>query len=170
MLRFIFTLACAVFPMAASAQQAIILVRHAEMQPSSAAGAREVTLSGAGQARVRRLADMFGDAGLSAVYVADAPAPRQTAEPLAQRMGRAPKAISPAGAEALVRELRAAHAGQRVMVVADAEGVANVLSALGHPKHIRIPDPDHGNVFVVTPRDAGAPVVVRMRMDGGGAS
>lgn len=166
MLRFIFSLACAVLPFAASAQQAVILVRHAELAGGPSASASEASLSPAGQARARRLAEMFGDAGLAAVYVADAPAARQTALPIAKRMGRTPIVI-PAGADALVRQLRSAHAGQRVMVIADADGVADALSALGHAKHIRIPGRDHGNVFVVTPQEGAAPGVVRMRMDRG---
>lgn len=165
MLRFLFSLVCAVLPMAASAQQAVILVRHAELAGGSSASAQGASLSRAGQERARRLASMFGDAGLAAVYVADAPAAKQTALPIAKRMGRTP-VVMPAGADALVQQLRSAHAGQRVMVIADADGVADALSALGHAKHIRIPGPDYGNVFLVTPHEDGAPSVVRMRMGG----
>src|SRR5437879_13236314 len=55
----------------ANAQQAVILVRHAELQGAAMAEPKYVPLSEAGEARAKRLASILKDAGIGAIYVTD---------------------------------------------------------------------------------------------------
>jgi broad specificity phosphatase PhoE len=80
-------------------------------------------------------------------------------------MGRRPIVLPKGDAQALVQRLRTQHAGQRVMVIGHNDTLPALLSALGHPKEIRIQPYDYGNVFIVTPKGNGVPAVLRLRTD-----
>src|SRR5437588_11999688 len=54
---------------AAYAQQAVILVRHAEFEGAAMAEPKVLPLSESGEARAKRLASMLKDAGIGAIYV-----------------------------------------------------------------------------------------------------
>ena len=156
-------LACA--PVAASAQLAVILVRHAEFQGEPLTPQTDLPLNKAGEARAKRLAAMFKNAGIAQIYVTEYLRTTRTAEPLARRIGRQPVVVPRADVAALIARLRAVHPQQRVMVVGHNDTLPDILSALGHPKHIQITPSDYGNVFIVVPNAKGPPAVMRLRSD-----
>ena len=156
-------LACV--PVAAQAQLAVILVRHAELAGEPMHPQQEMPLSKAGEARARRLAAMFGHSGIAAIYVTEFVRTGQTAEPLARQIGRKPIVLAKGDLPGLMARLHASHGTQRVMVVGHADTLPDILTALGHPKQIQIKPYDYGNVFVVVPNGKKAPAVVRLRSD-----
>jgi len=72
----------------AYAQQAVILVRHAELEGAAMAEPKALPLSEAGEARAKRLASMLKDAGIGAIYVTDFVRTNKTAEPLSRELGK----------------------------------------------------------------------------------
>jgi broad specificity phosphatase PhoE len=156
-------LACA--PLAAQAQLAVILVRHAEFQGEPLTPQTELPLTKAGEARAKRLDAMLKNAGIAQIYVTEYVRSAKTAEPLARRIGRKPIVVPRTEVASLVGKLRATHPQQRVLVVGHNDTLPDILSGLGHPKHIKLTPSDYGNVFIVVPNGKGPPAVMRLRSD-----
>src|SRR5262245_43762571 len=74
------------FSGAAYAQQAVFLVRHADLVGQAMAPPKELPLSEAGQARAEKLASLLKDAGITAIYTTEFLRTKKTAEPLAQAL------------------------------------------------------------------------------------
>ena len=147
----------------AHAQQAVILVRHAELQGAAMANPKNVPLSDAGKARAQRLADTLKDAGVAAIYVTDFVRTNQTAQPLSHDLDR-PLTVVPKGdPQELVERLRKSHTGQTVLLVGHTDTLPGLIKALGYPSEIKIESQDYGNLFVVVPKAGGAPGLLRLR-------
>jgi broad specificity phosphatase PhoE len=155
----------------AAAQQAILVVRHAERQM----GEGDDGLSDAGRQRAERLAAMLKDAGITHIFVSDRRRTLETAQPLARARNIAPSRIAvPARgrgkidpSELQVRAtLLAISKLPRtaiVLVVGHSNTVPIFLTRLGYSPRITIGDAEYDNLFVVTPRATRAPSVIRMR-------
>jgi histidine phosphatase superfamily protein (branch 1) len=151
-------------PLAIEAQQAIFLLRHAEQVPD----VEEPPLTEVGQRRARTLAKMFKDAGINAIYTNLRLRSIQTAEPLAKALNVESKALpaSRDDVDGLIRALRT-HPRDRVLIVTGSLNIPHILKALGHPVEVTIPPFEYDNVFVIFPRDQGAPVVLHLRYESG---
>lgn len=66
----------------------LLLVRHAAPEQNSAVRAHEWSLSPAGQADARRLAELLAPYAPAAIIASDELKARQTAQPLADRLGQ----------------------------------------------------------------------------------
>jgi phosphohistidine phosphatase SixA len=73
----------------AQAERAVYVVRHAE----KASEAEDAPLSAAGHARAQRLAERLGGAGIAAILTSDKQRTRDTAAPLAARLGLRPGSV-----------------------------------------------------------------------------
>lgn len=153
----------AAFAAMAHAQQAVILVRHAELPGAAMAEPKILPLSEAGAARAERLAAMLKDSGVGAIYVTDFVRTRKTAEPLARLINRELTVLPKGDARELVERIRKDHAGQTVLLVGHTDTLPGLLKALGHPVDITIEPQDFTNLFVVMPRIEGAPTFLRLR-------
>jgi len=153
----------ATFETMASAQQTVILVRHAEIQGSAMAEPKGLPLTEAGEARAKRLAALLKDAGISAIYVTDFVRTRETAAPLARELNKDPVVLAKGDPQMLVEKLRTEHGGQTVLLVGHTDTLPGLAKALGHPAEIKIEPQDFGNLFVVTTRGGGSPVLLRLR-------
>ncbi len=151
------------FTSLASAQQAVILVRHAELQGAAMAPAKDLALSEAGEARAKRLAGILKDAGVGAIYVTDFVRTLKTAEPLSRELNRELTVLPKGDPQELVERLRKNHGGQTVVLVGHTDTLPGLLKARGHPADIKIEAQDYGNIFVVTPKSDGIPRFVRLR-------
>jgi broad specificity phosphatase PhoE len=150
-------------PVAASAQQAVILVRHAELPGAAMANPKDVPISPPGRARAQRLAALLKDAGISAIYVTDFLRTNQTAQPLAQALGKQLIVLPKGDPNELAARLKKDHAGQTVLLVGHTDTLPGLIQALGHPAEIKIDAQDYGNLFIVTPKGEGAPAFLRLR-------
>ena len=156
-------MALAAFAVTASAQQTIILVRHAELEGAAMAAPKYLPLSEAGEERAKRLAAMLKDSGVGAIYVTDFVRTQKTAEPLGKALNRPITVVPKGDAGELVERLREFHGQQTVLLVGHTDTLPGLLKALGHPADIKIAADDFGSLFVVVPRPTGAPTLVQLR-------
>lgn len=144
-----------------AAQQAIILVRHAE-KIDDTEYAKDVPLSKAGEARARLLAAMLKDSGITAIYASDTIRTRATARPTARELGLEIKNLDQRDPEGAVRQLRRENPNGVVLIVGHADTLPGLLEALGYRREVRIPANDYTNFFVVIPRAGKSPSVIRV--------
>ena len=147
----------------AHAQEAVILVRHAELAPPAGAEPRQVPLSEEGQQRAGRLAALLEKAGVSAVYATDFLRTQATGAPIARVAGRDVTVVSKGDVSDFVARLRREHAGQVVVVVGHTDTLPGIIKAYGFEQDVRIDSQDYGNVFVLAPRAGGPPALLRLR-------
>ena len=167
MKRLAAALFCLAFADSLHAQQAILLVRHAEK--ATDANEAGVPLSEAGAARAVRLAEVLKSAGVTAVYATDTVRARKTAEPLAKAAGLEVRIYAPKDADGkpapgiLVDRLKKEEPKGIVLVVGHSNTLPEILAALGYAAKVEIPSSQYDDLFVVTPRADGLPSVVRLR-------
>ena len=147
----------------AFAQEAVILVRHAELAAAPGVEPRQVPLSEDGQQRAQRLAALLANAGVSAVYATDFERTQATGMPIARLAGRDVTIVSKGDAADFVARLRREHAGQVVVVVGHTDTLPGIIKAYGFEQDVRIDSQDYGNVFVLAPRAGGPPALLRLR-------
>ncbi len=136
---------------AAAARPAIFIVRHAE---KATTGGNDPDLSAAGRQRAQRLANVLKDARISAIFVTELRRTRQTAAPLAQRLGLTPQVIQANNSAQLIARLHAASGN--ILVVGHTNTIPDVIRGLGIPTPIQIGENDFDNLFLLvrdpTPR------------------
>ena len=142
----------------APAQQAVILVRHAEKADSS----KDSALSEAGRARAEALAVLVAPLGITAVYASEYRRARLTAEPAAAALGLKVQTYAAGDAAGLAERLRTRHAGDTVLVIGHSNTLPELMRRLGHPSEEIIADDDYGSLFVLLPQTGDTPVVVRL--------
>jgi broad specificity phosphatase PhoE len=142
----------------ARAQEAIYLVRHAERADQS----DDPPLSTEGVGRSFRLRDMLKDAGITRIFTSEFRRTIDTAAPLASAIHVSPQRV-PAEGDALAAKITASNARDRILVV----GHSNTLPALLHALHVEPPitiaDDAYDNLFIVVFRQAGRPVLLRLK-------
>jgi phosphohistidine phosphatase SixA len=126
------------------AAPAYYVMRHLEK-----ADGPDPALSSTGAANAARLAAWFkGRAKPRAIYVSTTRRARETAAPLAARLGLMPKEYNPADTAALVARVRAEPGS--VLVVGHSNTVPDVVGALGGTRPAPIADTEYRTVWVVT--------------------
>jgi phosphohistidine phosphatase SixA len=167
MKRLLVAAAVIVLANVASAQQTIILVRHAEK--ATDANEASVPLSEAGTARAARLAEVLARAGVTAVYTTDTVRARKTAEPLAKAAGLEVRIYAPKDADGkpaprlLLDRLKKEEPLGVVLVVGHSNTVPEILAAAGYPGKVDIPATQFDDLFVVVPKATGPPTVIRLK-------
>lgn len=151
-----------------AAQEAILVLRHAEKVDDS----HDPPLSSAGEERALALARHLRDAGVDAIYSTGFIRTMKTATPLAAQLdldvSTEPEhdidalAIPEYNRE-LVARLRRMHANDVVLIVGHSNSVPGLLQALGHPEAITIASEEYDNLFLVIPRSDGPPSLLRLR-------
>jgi broad specificity phosphatase PhoE len=149
---------CLAWAGSAFAQQALVIVRHAEKVDQT----KDPHLSEAGQARARALAALLAQSGPAAIYATEYQRTSETAKPLADLLGLQVQRVPASDAARLVEQLRTRHAQDTVVVVGHSNTVPEILKLYG-ASIPPIADDDFGNVFVVVPKPGGSPVVLRLR-------
>jgi len=149
------------------AQQAIILVRHAE---DLRTGGSDRPLTEAGEKRAQQLAGHLKDSGITAIYTSALQRTINTALPTAKalRIESLPQSqlgtnFKPDDLTAFVEVLRTQHKSDVVLFVGHVNTVPALIKALGHPTSIKIPETEYDNFFVLIPRGDGAPLLLRIR-------
>ena len=153
-------LALVILPLSA-AQQAIILVRHAEKIADDMNG-KDVPLSKAGEERARLLAGMLKDAGITVIYASDTVRTRATALPLAKELRLSIKSLDQRDPLGAIRRLRTENPNDVVLIVGHSDTLPGLLEALGYRREVKIHSNDYSNLFVVIPRAGKPPSVIRV--------
>ena len=110
------------------------LVRHAEKvtagEAMQIADPKDPPLTEAGQARAVQLADLLQDKGIDAVWSSDYRRTRDTALPLATRLGLVVQLYDPSDPDSLVSALKA-RPQDSVLVVGHSNTIPNLAALLG---------------------------------------
>jgi phosphohistidine phosphatase SixA len=141
----------------ATAQKAVLLVRHAEKVDES----KDPPLSAAGKARARSLARHLRTAGVTAIFVTQYKRTASTAAPLAAVASVKAVVIDADDRQALVDRIRKEKGV--VLVVGHSDTVPEILRLMGHPEPVTIARTEYDSLFVLVPQPTGPPAVVRLR-------
>jgi len=134
----------------------VILVRHAERQSSGA----DPSLTAAGKRRAALLATMFAGSGVTAIFTSDAGRTKQTAAPLAAKVGVTPRQIDDSTAAARAQILAG---GACVVVVGHSNTVPEFIEALGGPSDVEIDDHEFDRMFVLTVTPPASASLLQLR-------
>ncbi len=143
----------------------VIVVRHAERASESDP---DSPLSPAGEARAVALAAALADAGIGTLFATQYRRTRDTALPLAERLGLPVRVEETGGsaeesAAALARKIRSEHAGETVLVVGHSNTVPPIVRALGGAEVGPLSSGDYDNLFVVLVPSEGPARTLRTR-------
>lgn len=139
-------------PAVAKAQM-VIVVRHAERADGGATPGNSMTaspdpqLSDAGKARAQKLALMLADAGVTAIYTTEYLRTKDTAAPLAAKIGVTAEVVMARDADALVAKVKS-HKSGAVLVVGHSNTVPAIIRALGG-SIVSVGDDEYDSVFFV---------------------
>jgi broad specificity phosphatase PhoE len=138
---------------AAAKGQMVIVVRHAERADAGAsaatsmAGSPDPQLSDAGKARAAKLATMLADAGVTAIYTTEYTRTKDTAAPLAAKIGVTAEVVMARDADALVAKIKA-HTSGAVLVVGHSNTVPAIIKAIGGSA-VTVADNEYDSLFFV---------------------
>ena len=138
-----------------------LLVRHAERDTLLLGP--DPPLSAAGLRRARTLVHVLGDAGISAIYVTEFLRNRQTALPLAARLGDSLRVLRGRNFAEQVGRLKAEHAGQTVLIVGHGDTLPELIEALCGRKVPPFGRNEWDLLYVVTIFKDGPAKVLRLR-------
>jgi broad specificity phosphatase PhoE len=151
---FALTMCAMMVPIVAEAQM-VIVVRHAERADGGAGTGAAMTsgndpeLSEAGKARAQKLAAMLGDAGIVAIYTTQYRRTKDTAAPLAARIGVTSETVLSGEVPALVERIKS-HKTGAVLVVGHSNTVPQIVKALGGSP-VTVGDDEYDSLFFVAP-------------------
>lgn len=143
----------------ASAQRAVILVRHAEKVDQS----KDAALSPAGHVRAKALASLLANASVTRVFATQYRRTSETVQPLAEARGLKVEVVNADAPARLLEEISRSSATDVVLVAGHSNTVPDLLKRLGWPEAVEIADDDFGSVFILVPRPGASPSMVRLR-------
>ena len=124
----------------------IVLVRHAEKDTLLVGS--DPPLSAAGILRAQELARVLGDTPIAAIYVTPFQRNRQTAQPLATRLGETLTVVN--AVDSTIADLRTKHFGQTVLAVGHSNTVPQIIEALSGEKIPPFTEGDFDRLYVLT--------------------
>jgi broad specificity phosphatase PhoE len=140
----------------------VYLVRHGE-KSTAVANDPNPALTPAGRARAEALAAKLADAGVTHIISTQWTRTRETAQPLASRLGLTteivPTTLSGFADSTAAAVLR--HRGHAILVVGHSNTIASVIAALGGPRLPDLCDSEHSNLFVMKITNEPGPSLVR---------
>ncbi len=145
--------ACASLP--GSAPDSHYVIRHFDTPE----GQRDPDLTETGRQRASRLASWFGSVSPAAIYVSDYKRTRQSAGPLAQRLGLTPIVYDPADTAGLVARVRAGPSP--ALIVGHSNTVPDIVEQLGGSRPAALVHEDFGDIW----RIAADGATVRERIE-----
>ncbi len=139
----------------------VILVRHAEKDSIG----DDPVLTDRGIERARSLAHVLGETNVSAIYATQYNRTRQTAQPLADRLGVDVFELEASAeyVQSMVDLIRSEHVGETVVVVSHSNTVPAIIEALGAGPAPSIDEDEYDDLFVVTIGDEGEVGLLALR-------
>ncbi len=144
----------------------VIIVRHAEKGTDDP---RDPSLTQLGRERAIALRDVLMDANVSAIYATQYKRNKQTAEPLAQKLGlavieRPVNATNSATYAAdIAREVLNANQGKSVVIVGHSNTVPQIVQAFSGVAVKAMEDSEYDHIFIVVVPAGGSPRLVNVR-------
>lgn len=148
----------------AFAQQAVILVRHAEQALVGGMMDGDPPLTEDGTRRAQSLVGLLKDAGVTAIYASQYLRSRETVAPLAQVLNLEVRTAPKDDLTALSERLRTEHGSDTVLIVAHSDTIPALLKLWGHPTAVQVGKTEFNGLWFVVPRQGQAPVVSRLRL------
>lgn len=124
----------------------ILLVRHAEKDTVLVGS--DPPLSAAGLLRAQELARVLGDVPIAAIYVTPYQRNRQTAQPLATRLGTPLTVVN--AVDSTITMLRTRHYGQIVLAVGHSNTLPQIIEALSGERIPPFAEGDFDRLYVLT--------------------
>lgn len=143
----------------AAAQQAVIVVRHAEKADQTP----DTPLSAKGRARAKALANLLRGAGVTHIVTSEFRRSQETAAPLAKALGLTPEHVPAKDLPALVARLHAVDPASIVVVVGHSNTIPPMLAVLGWPNTLDLNEGDYDDVFVLAPHPGQRASMVRLK-------
>jgi broad specificity phosphatase PhoE len=139
----------------------VFLVRHADKAGPNIDDLHDPL----GTDRAEKLVHVLGSAEITAIYHSDTVRSQKTGAPLAGHLQMTPVEYPALSTQQLAAEIRANHAGERVLVVGHSNTVPDIIDELGGVRLADIPDSVYDNLYVITlcPCALGTPPVVNMK-------
>jgi broad specificity phosphatase PhoE len=144
---------CAMMVPAVAKGQMVIVVRHAERADGGAGTTGAMTtvndpeLSEAGKARAEKLAAMLADAGIVAIYTTEYRRTKDTAAPVAAKLGVKVEPITSKDIAAVVARIKS-HPTGAVLVVGHSNTVPQIIKALGGSA-VSMADDEYDSMYFV---------------------
>jgi broad specificity phosphatase PhoE len=145
---------CATAAPQAAREEVFYVMRHLQKAAGTDPGLTEQ-----GQACAARLADEMAGSGVRAIYASTTRRARETAAPLAARLGVEPAEYDPRDTAALLARVRS-EAGS-VLVVGHSNTVPDIVAGLGGARPADLAEDRYGEVWWVA-RSGGAVTVLRI--------
>ena len=143
----------------AESSPTVFLVRHAEKEANGA----DPSLTEAGRARAESLAALLADARITAIFSSEFNRTRETAAPLARRLGLTVTTVPAKDLDALLAKVRALAPDGRALVVGHSNTVPELAQRLTGVKVAALSDADYDRLYVCTIRKEGEGEVVILR-------
>jgi broad specificity phosphatase PhoE len=128
---------------------AIYLVRHGE----KAAVGQDPELTAQGQARAQAIATILARTGITGIYSTPTQRTRQTAQPLAQRIGLEVQLYDPRAPKALMEKVKALSGP--VLVVGHSNTLPELVRLFGGAPGADIGDDEYDRLYQLTPAAGG---------------
>jgi broad specificity phosphatase PhoE len=138
---------------------AVILVRHGEKAGGEGG---DPSLSHAGRVRAEELARMLEKSGVTAIYATHYQRTRQTAAPLAERLGLQVRSIRASDVEEMARQVRS-NSGGTVLAIGHSDSVPTLIQLLGGGKVEPIGLETFDDMYLLTFDTAGRTSVLRLK-------
>jgi broad specificity phosphatase PhoE len=120
----------------------VYVIRHFQKEQGE-----DPALTVQGKANADLLADILADKGVTAVFATPTRRARETAEPLANRLGLSVTTYDPADVAALVRTVKAQNGA--VLIVGHSNTVPDLVGAFGGTNPAAIDESSYGTLYVV---------------------
>ena len=124
----------------------VFLVRHAEKETSGA----DPSLTEAGRARAELLTGLLADAGITTIFTSQYNRTRETAAPLAKRLGLSVTVVPAKDLDALLTKVRALPPGARALIVGHSDTVPALAHRLTGAKVAELTDADYDRLYIAT--------------------
>jgi broad specificity phosphatase PhoE len=137
-----------------------IVIRHAERSAPTLAEP-DPHLTHAGKARAQILVRLLGEAGIKAIYTSHFVRTKETAQPLAERLGLVPTQIDEA--LSIKNQILSLHTGKTVLVVGHSDSATELINHLTGINLPAISDQEFDNMFIVTVFNFSAASVTKLK-------
>jgi len=149
----------------------VIIVRHAE----KASDDEDAPLTEEGKRRAQTLAGVAADAGVSAIYTTQFKRNRDTAQPLAERLGvvvtEVPVTLQSPGdyGKTLAKDIIEKHQGQTVAVIGHGNTIASIIEGL-MGRAVPLGEIQYSDLFMVSVPASGPARLIKAQYGAGAAA